>query len=196
MLFRKNYSKLSDAALMQAIVKGKAPAFDELYGRYYSKLYRYFFSMLYQNEAKAADFTQELFTKLIERPNAYDPQKNFSTWFYTLAANLCKNEYRRLQNRLKALEQLPKNTIELPREGQALDAQCFDRQLQAALSELSSTHRNCFVLRYQEGLSVQHISEILDCPAGTVKSRLHYALQALSKRLAAFDPKQVQKKML
>jgi RNA polymerase sigma-70 factor, ECF subfamily len=66
------------------------------------------------------------------------------------------------------------------------DAQVFEQELHQALGELDETQRQCFVLRYQEELSVREIAEILDCPEGTVKSRMFYTLKKLGNKLRAF----------
>lgn len=66
-----------------------------MYDRYSPRMYRFFFRMLWRDAGKAEDFTQEIFLKIIEKPQLFDPERNFKTWIYTLASNLCKNEYRR-----------------------------------------------------------------------------------------------------
>ena len=123
--------------------------------------------------------------KIIEQPQAFDTSRRFSTWFYTVAANMVKNEYRR-RGRKPSLHPLPEeglahsDTEELLAK---LDAPIQRQNLELAVQQLSAKHRECFLLRYQEELSVQQISEIIGCPEGTVKSRLHYALRTLGKQL-------------
>ncbi|MEM9885801.1 MAG: RNA polymerase sigma factor [Bacteroidota bacterium] len=176
---RKNYRKYTDEELMQHIVKGREAAFNELYRRYGDRMYRYFYRMLYQEDALANDFTQELFLKIIERPTAFNPKYKFSTWLFTLASNMCKNEYRR-RSRLPDFQVL-REDASIATSELKLESEQKKMLLQAAIDTLEPHHRTCFVLRYQQELSVKVISEILDCPEGTVKSRLYYA----SKKLAA-----------
>lgn len=194
MFFRKNYQKVSDEQLMQYICKGQSKAFDELYHRYYEKMYYYFFRMLGQSSVVAQDFAQDLFVKLIENPSAFDLKRKFSTWIYTIASNMCKNEYRR-QNiqagHLESYDNKAIKSIEIPLH---LDQKIFQKHLEKAMEQLKPAHKICFVLRYQEELSIAQISQILNCPEGTVKSRLHYALKQLSKQLAIFNPKAYQNK--
>ena len=179
---------------MQYLSKGQRKAFDELYRRYHTRMYYYFLRMLSQNTSKAEDFTQDLFIKLIEKPHLFDAKRRFSTWFYTLASNMCKNEYRR-QNisffNLEDYEHLAESTPSIPLQ---LDKKIFTKHLQAAIEQLKPAHKLCFVLRYQEELSIKDISQIVDCPEGTVKSRLHHALKHLAKHLAVFNPKYQQNK--
>lgn len=194
MFFRTNYQQLSDEALMQQLCKGKSKAFDELYHRYYEKMYYYFFRMLGQNTTKSEDFVQDMFVKIIEKPDAFDTKRRFSTWIYTVASNMCKNEYRRQNIRffnIDECEKLPSETLAIPLQ---LDKKIFNKHLKEAIELLKPLHKICFVLRYQEELSIQEISQILDCPKGTVKSRLHHALKQLAQHLAIFNPKEQQNK--
>lgn len=169
------YSAATDNALMQAIGRNDEQAFAELYGRYGRRMYRFFYRMLWQDAARAEDFTQELFIKIIERPEAYDASRPFVTWLYTLAHNLCKNEYRR-QARQNGF--LP-DAASSYQPGNP-DQELLEKQLRAAIDALPSAHRQCFILRYQEELSVQAIAAIVGCPEGTVKSRLHHVIQKLA----------------
>ncbi|MGB0983419.1 MAG: RNA polymerase sigma factor [Saprospiraceae bacterium] len=185
---KKTYTADSDEALMKFIQKGKKAAFDELYQRYGQRMYGYFYKMLWQNEAKANDFTQELFLKIIEKPNAFDTSKKFSTWIYTIANNLCKNEYRKNQNQQKAYEQHQFIHSEISTNTKIThDKEVFSTQLDAAIERLPETHRACFLLRYKDELSVKEISQVLKCPEGTVKSRLFHATKKLNRQLKHWE---------
>lgn len=169
---------------MQQLAANDRDAFSEIYRRYGNRMYGYFYRMLGQHTAKAEDFCQELFLKILEKRKQFDLNANLKTWIYTIAANMVKNEYRRLGRRpqLVPLDQL---SLGAPMEGGGieLDRKIFTQQLDKAIQQLEEPHRSCFVLRYQEELSIKEISEVVGCPEGTVKSRIHYALRKLSKRL-------------
>lgn len=173
---------------MERITKGNEKAFEELYQRYADKLYRYFYRMLSQNSAKANDFTQDLFVKVIEKPHYFDTKRRFSTWIYTIAGNMCKNEYRRM-SKFTMTHEVP--DMELPQNlgyfQDNVDQRLFDQYLQQALNELDEIPRQCFILRYQEEKSIKEISDIMGCPEGTVKSRLYYTIKKLSKKLKVFQ---------
>lgn len=182
-MFKKALEQYSDEALMRELAKGKQQAFGVLYDRYGPRMYRYFYRMLWQDAGKAEDFTQELFLKIIEKPQSFDPSRNFCTWLYTLAANLCKNEYRRKKpGELGEMDQ----GILFENFSETMDQRLFDQQLRWAIDRLSANHRQCFILRYQEERSVAEIAAIIGCPEGTIKSRLHYALQQVSQHLEAW----------
>jgi RNA polymerase sigma-70 factor (ECF subfamily) len=186
---RKTYHNLSDEELMRFLINdGDDRAFELLYDRYSGKLHSYFYRMLYQDQNKADDFTQDLFMKIVERPEMFDPNRRFSTWLYSVAGNMCKNEYRR-NGRYQIVNEVPENPIPECFEyiPEPIDRALFEQQLQQAVNELEETQKQCFILRYQEGLSVKEIANVVDCPEGTVKSRLFYTVRKLSDKLKIFQ---------
>ena len=170
-------------------------AFNELYSRYAERMHRYFYRMLFQDSEKANDFTQDLFVRLIEKAASFDTSRRFSTWLYAVAGNMCKNEYRSLGRQPKAeqlTEDLERYLVDEPQApsllNEPLDRPLFDGALAKAIERLDWSHRQCFVLRYQEELSIKAISQVVGIPEGTVKSRLFYAVRKLSKQLKIFHP--------
>lgn len=183
-MFRKNYKNYSDEELMQFIKRGKEAAFDELYTRYADKMYGYFYKMLWQNSEKANDFTQEIFLKIIEKPHLFDTSKRFSTWVFTVANNLCKNEYRKNANKQKAYDGFSYLQEELTEYSiQKMDNELFINEINKAIETLEQKQKTCFLLRYKEELTVKEISKIVNCPEGTVKSRLHHATKKIQNAI-------------
>ncbi|MEO0779083.1 MAG: RNA polymerase sigma factor [Bacteroidota bacterium] len=180
---------------MRFLQGGDRAAFGELYQRYAQRMQGYFYRMLGQDAELASDHTQDLFLHILERPHLFDTQRKFSTWLYSIASNRCKNVYRSWSRQKKVLplpekEQQPETTDADPVDH--LDRRLFETALTVALRDLPDAQRECFVLRYQEELGIREISEIVDCPEGTVKSRLHYALRQLSRHLRPFNPKKIE----
>lgn len=170
---------------MQFIKRGKEAAFDELYARYADKLYGYFYKMLWQNDEKANDFTQEVFLKIIEKPHLFNTSKRFSTWVFTVANNLCKNEYRKNTNRQKAYNGFSILQEEITEYNiQKLDNELFINKINEAIEILEEHHKACFLLRYKQELSVKEISKIVNCPEGTVKSRLYHATKKIQSAVS------------
>lgn len=168
---------------MRRTAQGCERSFSELYDRYGQRMANYFYRALWQDAQLAEDFTQDLFLKIMEKRAFYDPEKRFSSWIYTVAGNMVKNEYRRVSRKktpLETMDVLEENFSEI------LDQQNFGKQLEIALEHLDDTQKQCFVLRYQEELSMKEIAEIIGCPEGTVKSRLFYTVRKLAERLRAF----------
>ena len=179
-----SYKTHSDESLMHCLAQQRDErAFAELYDRYSARMYRFFLRMLGRNAAQAEDFTQDLFLKTMEKSVFFDPSRKFSTWLYTLASNMCKNEYRRRNPFVSpdfGLDQALPMTEHQP---EYLDKPFLEKQLQHAIDRLDDIHRQCFVLRWQEELSVREIADIVGCPEGTVKSRLHHALRKVTKEV-------------
>lgn len=191
-LFRKTYHSYTDEALVGLLQKGKEAAFEELYARYADKMYRFFYKMLYQDKEIAEDFCQMLFLKVFEKSETIDSNKPFGIWLYSVAANLCRNEYRR-KSRSSRVIQFEQRNLSVPASAPGnIDKEQFNNQLQGAINNLEEKYRLCFVLRYQEEKTIPEISELLGCPQGTVKSRLHYTLKKLAKQLGQFNPTQQQ----
>ncbi len=187
---KKRYQKLDDEPLLRRMARGDEAAAAELYGRYAGRMQRYFQRMLDGDPIRAQDFTQELFLRVIRNAEHFDARFRFTTWLYTIARNLCKNEYRRRDRQpdLHPVEDQPV-ADKAPAPWRQLDDEAFESALRRCLDELDELPRQCFVLRFQEELSIREISQILECPEGTVKSRLHYTVRKLSDRLQVFNPK-------
>ena len=190
MNFIKNrFKQSSDEQLMSAIQNGSSGSLEELYNRYSRRILIYFYRMLGEEE-KAQDFLQDIFLKIIEHPHSFDLNRRFSKWIFSIAANMCKNEYRSLEVRNNA-HNAKMNDMELATEseiGNELDRAQFKIQLSREIQELDTDQRNTLLLRFQENFSIRDISQILKCSEGTIKSRLHYITRKLAIKLKDFDP--------
>lgn len=183
MIFRRKNKVYSDSELMRQIVSGDQAAFGDMYHRYKDRMYYYFYRMLGNSPDQANDFLQELFLKLIEKPESYNPAYPFQTWLYSVANNMCKNEYRRRGIRQEYHEyQALEQKLDYPNESVIQREQLIEKVFQT-LGQLGEEHRSAFLLRYREGFSIKEVAEILELPEGTVKSRLFYAKKLLSEKL-------------
>jgi len=183
LIFRRKNKTSSDVELMQQIVAGDQAAFSELYLRYKDRMYYYFYRMLDNSAEHANDFLQELFLKIIEKPESYHSSYPFKTWLYSVANNMCKNEYRSrgVRQEYQEFEALqPK--IDFLNEKSFGDDQIIEK-IFSTLDDLGEEHRSAFLLRYREGFSIKEVAEILQLPDGTVKSRLFYAKKLLAEKL-------------
>ena len=183
MIFHKKNKISSDSELMQQIVSGDQAAFGKLYHRYKSRMYYYFYRMLGNSAEQANDFLQELFMKLIEKPESYNPAYNFSTWLYSVANNLCKNEYRRREVRQGYQASEIQETSDDCLNVYSIEPEQAVEKIFQTLELLGEEHRSAFLLRYREGFSIKEVAEILELPEGTVKSRLFYAKKLLAEKL-------------
>jgi RNA polymerase sigma-70 factor (ECF subfamily) len=174
---------------MRLIGQRDSAAFEELYDRYSRLMYNYFHRMLWKDKEKARDFTQDLFSKLIHKNELFDEKRSFKTWLYSIAHNMCKNEYAKHEVRKDAHADIKYQQpgIEKSKADVDIDKNEFKRELQIALSELDEVKRTTFELRFYQEMSIQEISEIMECSEGTVKSRLFYTLKQLNEKLKAFE---------
>ncbi len=188
--WHKNLRNKPDVELMLLLRKGRKEAFSILYERYADKLVSFFYRMLNKDNEKAQDFMHDLFVKIIENPASFDTGKRFDTWIFHIAYNMCKNEYRKMtvrdEYRDRQIYKLPYSEESVKNK---IDQQKFSEELNESLGSLDEKHRTVFILRYQQDLSLKEIAGILDCPEGTVKSRLFKAIKVLSEKLIVFDPK-------
>lgn len=188
-LFRKNYSKIPDEELMSMLANGGQSAFDELYKRYARPMLNFFLRMLNYDKERAEDMLHDLFLKIIEHPERFDHLRTFSTWFYTLAGNMLKNEYRskyvRAEHNLQHYQQTDSLFVF---NNETIDKDIFHSKLELELEKLDVESQLLFRLRFTEEMSVKQIAEIIDCPEGTIKSRLFYLTKQLSKKLMIYKP--------
>ena len=190
-LIRPQYKTLSDEDLMIAIGKGDQRAFDEIYNRYSGPLLGYFIRMLWKDREKAEDFVHDIFAKIVRKPELFDPTRKFKTWVYSVANNMCKNEYKKQEVRKNTSNGLDEhyavgdaNTDVFAEVQDKFFREEFDQSLEA----LDQKHSEAFKLRHIEGLSIKEIAEVLEISDGTVKSRLFYATKYLAESLKDFNP--------
>lgn len=167
---------------MMHICNADKHAFNEIYKRYSRRLLYYFYRMLGNSEEMAQDFLQDLFYKLIDKPHLYDPGQRFSTWIFSIAHNMCKNEFRRrtVRNHVHSSEDLMAYQAG---DEDAPDINAMVNAIYKELDNLGESHKTAFILRYREGFQVKEIGEIMNLPEGTVKSRLFYTRQMLAGKL-------------
>ncbi len=179
---RGKYSQTKDEDLMIAIHRGETAAFDELYVRYQKRLMYYFYRMLGNSNEKAGDFLQDIFMKIIERPEQFDASRRFSTWLFSVAHNMCKNEYRRLSIR-KNVVWIEDMDIHRAMDNHEEENRQLAEEIFNEINELGETEKTAFLLYYREDFTVRDIGHVLDLPEGTIKSRLFYTRKKISEKL-------------
>lgn len=174
-----------DAAVVEAFLGGEERAFEELVERYQVRLLNFVYRTIGDRE-RAEDLVQEVFIRVYRHLHRFDRSKKFSTWVYTIASNLAKNELRnRSRNPLVLFQAIKKSwddderPLQFEDHGSRPDDLYRKRHLrelvEASVARLPEHHRQVFVLRELEGKSYEEIAEITACNLGTVKSRLNRA---------------------
>jgi RNA polymerase sigma-70 factor (ECF subfamily) len=174
-----------DSAVVAAYLSGDHRAFDELVERYQKRLLNFVYRTIGDRE-RGEDLVQEVFIRVHRHLHRFDQSKKFSTWIYTIASNLAKNELRnRSRNPLVLFQTIKKHweadhrPLEFEDPYHRPDDLFRKRHLrdlvEGAVAKLPEHHRVVFVLRELEGKTYEEIAEITGCNLGTVKSRLNRA---------------------
>jgi RNA polymerase sigma-70 factor (ECF subfamily) len=176
---------------IKQVLKGDQNAFGEIVEIYKDKVFQLAYRML-GNRHEAEDIAQEAFIRAYVNIQSYNINLKFSTWLYRIATNLCIDRIRKKKpdyyldaevagtEGLTMYSQIPSKTS-LPED----DVESLELQdtIQRAISKLPEKYRSVIVLKYIEELSLNEISEILDMPLGTVKTRIHRGRETLRKQL-------------
>ena len=191
---RERLKQLDDSGVVAAHLEGDRLAFGELVERYQNRLLNFVYRTTGDRE-RGEDLVQETFIRVYRHLHRFDQSKKFSTWIYTIASNLAKNELRnRSRNPLVLFQTLMKNrdadTRPLEWEDNTYRPDDLFRkrhlksQVDSAVDQLPEHHRTVFVLREMEGKTYEEIAEITSTNLGTVKSRLNRARNNFAQLIA------------
>lgn len=176
---------------IKQVLKGDQNAFGEIVEIYKNKVFQICYRML-GNRHEAEDIAQEAFIRAFINIHTFNVSLKFSTWLYRIATNLCIDRIRKkkpdfyldaevsgtegltMYSQLAADSALPEDELE------SLELQ---ETIQKEILKLPDKYRSVIVLKYIEELSLNEISEILDLPLGTVKTRIHRGREALRQQL-------------
>jgi len=184
----------TEAALLDSCKSGDPEAFETLVNTYKDRVYNMAYRYLGRHE-DAQDVTQETFVRAFKGIHDFEGRSQVFTWLYSIAGNLARNHVRdrsrKGRDKTVSLEQLSEKAPGLAQQFSATvdspDALAAAHELrdtlQRCVEELPDHYRLVFVLRTYEGLSYDEIAEAVNCPPGTVKSRLNQARVQLRNRL-------------
>jgi RNA polymerase sigma-70 factor (ECF subfamily) len=182
----------SDWELVQRAREGDRDAFRGLVERYQRRIAALALGIV-RNREDALDIVQETFTKAYQNLERFKGDSQFYTWLYRIAYNLCVDQRRRetkaavvpIESDASGEERALPLADDAHRDDpfeRARDAEIGQR-VRDAIAGLTPDHRAVILLREVDGLSYEEISQVLECPKGTVMSRLHYARRQLQSRL-------------
>ncbi|GJM79301.1 MAG: RNA polymerase sigma factor SigW [Paenibacillus sp.] len=180
-----------DARLVKLARKGDQGAFAELVDLYKDKLYHLAYRML-SNRHEAEDIVQETFLRVHKNWIRYDDKQKFSTWIYRIATNLCIDRLRKrkpsyyLDAEMNDQEGMDGYTL-IPGDERTPESEYLlsetQQTIHQAIDGLPAKYKSVIVLRYLQEMSLQEISEVLDMPVTTVKTRVHRGREFLRKKL-------------
>lgn len=187
-----------DAEAIQAVLQGDVDRFAELVDRHQAQAQRIAFSFL-GNYDDAKDISQEAFVNAFRSLRRFRGKARFSTWFYRIVINECKDAQRRrfrqpaIAARVHPVE--PEDSgaeaglfIDVPDDsagpGDWAQNRELSRQLSVAIRSLPMTQQTVFLLHHVHGYSLEEAAEVMDCRVGTVKSHLFRATERLKTLLS------------
>jgi len=176
-------SKTDDTKLIERCVNGDRTAFEALLVEYEKPVFNAAFRML-NNRDDARDVTQTVFLKVFENFAQFDPSRRFFSWIYRITLNESINWLGK-ENRLEPL------LYETADEGKGPDDEVesarVSASVQASLMTINTDYRTVVILKHFLGCSYEEISDVLDVPEKTVKSRLYTARQQLKDALSGLN---------
>ena len=171
--------ELTDEQLIKKFQNGDIGAFNQIVYRYKDRLLNFVYRFVNDID-KSEDLTQDTFLKLYTHKDSYKEIAKFSTWLYTIAANLAKTELRKIKRRKTfSISDLSKDDREFVISSEAIGPDdkdinsTFEKNIQIALERLSVDFKTIIILRDIQELSYDEISKIMKLPIGTVKSRIN-----------------------
>ena len=160
---------------------------ERAFEKYGERLYRSAFLLL-GNAHEAEDLCQNAFCELAKSIDRFEGRSSLYTWLHRIMLHLFYKELRDRSKRATLREQALQDQPRFSEPSRALEeGSGRDRAaiLRANIQELPKIHQSVLVLKYFQGLSYFEMSEVLDCPLGTVRSRLHKAKRELRRRMEA-----------
>ncbi|ALX49341.1 RNA polymerase sigma factor SigW [Lentibacillus amyloliquefaciens] len=176
---------------VKQVKRGDQSAFEEIVSFYQHKIFQHCYRML-GNRYEAEDIGQETFIRAYVNIHSFDDKRKFSTWLYRIATNLTIDRIRKrkpdyyldaeikgtdglnMYSQMAADDRLPEEEV------QGMELKDYITQ---EIYGLPPKYRSVIILRYLEEFSLQEISDVLDLPLGTVKTRIHRGREALRKKL-------------
>ncbi|HLU21723.1 RNA polymerase sigma factor SigW [Lederbergia graminis] len=177
---------------IKQVLRGDQEAFGEIVELFKDKVFHLCYRML-GNRHEAEDIAQEAFVRAYVNIHSFNQKRKFSTWLYRIATNLCIDRIRKkkpdyfLDAEVAGTDGLTMYS-QIAAEGKSPDSEVETLELQEIVQReilrLPDKYRVVIILRYIDDLSLNEISEVLDMPLGTVKTRIHRGREALRKQLS------------
>ena len=188
-------AEISDAELVRRVQAGDTEAYASLVDRYQERAVRLAFTLVHHWE-DARDLSQEAFVKAFRRLGSFRAESSFSTWFYRIVVNTCRDFQRRSRVRrwlsldAPSTEDEEITVFDAPGHEPLPDAHAAAQELGVALTQaidqLPPRQRSAFILKHLEGMSIEETAQVLQCAPGTVKAHLFHATGKLQRWLAPF----------
>jgi len=183
------FMEISDKQLVSNYLKGDEKSLEILIKRYLNPIYSFVYYYI-NNQEEAEDITQEVFIKVWRNLKKFDRSKSFKTWIFSIAKNTCIDNARKKQKEIPFSKFENKNGKNMVSEtiidksllpNNILEKKDIIKLLNSKIKKLSKKYRQVLILKHNEGLTFQEISDILKEPLNTIKSRYRRALLHLKE---------------
>jgi len=174
-----------DSRLIAQIKGGNLEAFEKLYDKYKGQVYRTALAFTRDRDA-AEDILQECFLRVHANMDKLNGEKTIAPWLYRVTVNLCYNWFAQGRRQVRFLDGIIDQLLgsRAPSPQRMAENWELRQVISRAIENLTFDHRVVVLLYYLNGFSLEEIAYILECPVGTVKSRLYYARERLRRQLA------------
>jgi len=152
--------------------------FEEIYERYANKVYRKCYSFVY-NQAKAEDFTHDIFLKLIVKIGTFKETSKFSTWLYSITYNYCMDQIRVNKKNVEIALEGNHDIIDDNEDDDLMNM--HEHQLGKSLEKIPSDEKALILMKYQDDFSIKEIADTLNITESAVKMRLLRSKEKLRK---------------
>lgn len=173
-----------DHALIRRLQAGDLEALGLLFDRYRTPVFRTALAITRDSDV-AEDITQDAFLRLHRHAHRIDGNLPLMGWMYRVTVNLSYTWVTRTAKWRAPLDEFVERWFRTARRSTESEAESRDewQAVRKAIDSLSFDHKVVLVLYYLNDLSLQEIADVLECPVGTVKSRLHYGREKLKQKL-------------
>lgn len=173
-------SPYSDDELVEQCKQGQKEAFSGIYYRYRTRIFSFCLTLL-RNPSDAEDALQDVFRYIFSKLRYYESKGRFKSFIFKIAHSTSIDILRRRSKQANMPEEfeIPVEETERPRAEQI-------EQLRICIAKLPPMYREIMALRVLDDLAYEEISDVLDLPLGTVKSRIHHAVSLVRKMLRSF----------
>jgi RNA polymerase sigma-70 factor, ECF subfamily len=185
---------LTDEELVDSVLRGNRRDFDVLIERWQKPLFNFVLRFM-NSEEEARDACQDAFVNAYRNLSKFKKQSKFSSWLFKIAINRCntllkkRKRWRTFFDPMTEGEQFADTIAEEHNMEQVVEREQIYARMRRAISALPPEQKTVLLLKEYEGLKFHEISEMLDCPLSTVKSRMYYALDGLRKALKLVEVK-------
>ena len=179
----RDLDRLRELLLVREAQQGQAEAFRTLVDAYERRLL-YFIRRILGEEDRSLDVLQDVWLTVIKRLSSLQSAEAFRVWLYRIARDKAVDVVRGRQREREVLadiaESLPVEPVDQIEPGFTTEN---IELIHHALGHLSAAHREVLTLRFLEDMSLEEVSQVINCPIGTVKSRLHHAQRLLRDKI-------------